>query len=151
MADYSAKTQATSIALALIRRVSENGNAHCKAMNQKSLLHALRLPARLDVNQTAEVTGFLPHEIPLLIRARLLKPLGNPAPNGHKFFCTKDVLELSEDRDWLDKATRAVARHWRERNQEAKREKIRQWPDDTGGIRSEKIEEGSSRAVASTA
>lgn len=89
-------------------------------MNEKSLLSCSRLPARLDVNQTAEVLGFLSHEISMLLSVGLLKPLGRPAPNGHKFFASAEILELSQDRGWLDKATRAVARHWQERNGKAK-------------------------------
>ena len=85
-------------------------------MNEKSILFVPRLPARLDVDQTAEVLGFLPHEISVLLKAGLLKPLGKPAPNGHKFFCTVELSALSENRDWLDKATRAVAKHWKDRN-----------------------------------
>ena len=85
-------------------------------MNEKSILFVPRLPARLDVDQTAEVLGFLPHEISVLLKAGLLKPLGKPAPNGHKFFCTVELSALSENRDWLDKATRTVAKHWKDRN-----------------------------------
>ena len=85
-------------------------------MNEKSALFLPRLPARLDVNQAAEMLGFLPHEIPVLLKAGLLKPLGKPAPNGHKFFCTVELSSLSENREWLDKATRAVAKHWKDRN-----------------------------------
>src|SRR5262249_9700342 len=92
------------------------GQSPGTAMSEKSLLTLSRLPARLDVNQSAEVLGFLPHEIPVLVRARLLKPLGRPASNGHKFFCTAEIIALSENREWLDKATRAVADHWRNRN-----------------------------------
>jgi hypothetical protein len=85
-------------------------------MNEKSVLFLPRLPARLNVDQAAEILGFLPHEMPVLLKAGLLKPLGKPAPNGHKFFCTQEITALSENRDWLDKATRAVARHWKDRN-----------------------------------
>jgi hypothetical protein len=85
-------------------------------MNEKSILFVPRLPARLDVNQAADILGFLPHEIVVLLKAGLLKPLGKPAPNGHKFFCTTEVSALANNRDWLDKATRTVARHWRDRN-----------------------------------
>jgi hypothetical protein len=85
-------------------------------MNEKSALFLLRLPARLDVNQAAELLGFLPHEVTVLLRAGLLKPLGKPASNGHKFFSAVEISALSENRDWLDKATRAVARHWKDRN-----------------------------------
>lgn len=85
-------------------------------MNEKSALYLPRLPARLDVGQVSEILGFLPHEIPVLLKAGLLKPLGKPAPNGHKFFSSAEVSALSENREWLDKATRAVAKHWRDRN-----------------------------------
>lgn len=85
-------------------------------MNEKSVLFLPRLPARLDVNQAAEILGFLPHEIPVLLKSGLLKPLGKPAPNGHKFFCTVEISALTENREWLDKATRTVAKHWKERN-----------------------------------
>ena len=48
-------------------------------MNEKSTLFLPRLPARLDVNQASEILGFLPHEMPLLLKTGLLKPLGKPA------------------------------------------------------------------------
>ncbi|HUD46533.1 MAG TPA: hypothetical protein VMR33_06870 [Candidatus Baltobacteraceae bacterium] len=86
-------------------------------MNEKSMLFVPRLPARLDVNQAADVLGFLPHEIVVLQKVGLLKPLGKPAPNGHKFFCATEISALAQNREWLDKATRAVTRHWRDRNQ----------------------------------
>jgi len=89
-------------------------------MNEKSTLFLRRLPARLDVNQAAEILGFLSHEIPMLLKAGLLKPLGKPAHNGHKFFCAVEISALSQNREWLDKATRAVAKHWKARNLNSK-------------------------------
>jgi len=82
----------------------------------QSLLLCSRLPARLDVDQVGEILGFLRHEVSVLMSEGLLKPLGKPSANGHKFFCTTEIAELAEDRDWLDKATRAVAERWQERN-----------------------------------
>ncbi len=92
-------------------------------MNEKSMLMLPRLPARLDMNQTAEVLGFLPYEIPVLISSSLLKPLDRPAPNGHKYFCTDEIMELSHDRTWLDKATRILIKY---RQDKKLREKERQ-------------------------
>ena len=40
------------------------------------------LPARLTVEQAAWVLNCQPHDLPVLIAARLVKPLGNPPPNG---------------------------------------------------------------------
>ena len=85
-------------------------------MNERSMLSLPRLPARLDLNQAAEILGFLPHEMRVLLKIGLLKPLGKPAANGHKFFCTAEISALSQNREWLDKATRAVAKHWKDRN-----------------------------------
>ena len=92
-------------------------------MNEKSILHLSRLPARLDTNQTAEILGFLPYEIPVLVSSNLVKPLGRPAPNGHKYFCADEIVELSHDRNWLDKATRALIKH---RQDKKMREKWRE-------------------------
>jgi hypothetical protein len=80
------------------------------------MLLTSRLPARLDVNQAAEILGFLPHEISVLMKTGLLKSLGKPASNGHKFFCAIEISALAENREWLDKATSAVAKHWKDRN-----------------------------------
>lgn len=86
-------------------------------MNERSVLNAIRLPARLNVDQTAEFLGFMEHDIPVLVRAKLLKPLGEPAANAHKFFSTAELQHLTEDRSWLDKATKAVSRYWQGKNQ----------------------------------
>ena len=76
-----------------------------------------QLPARLTAEQAAWVLNCQAHDVPVLVVARLLKPLGNPQPNSVKYFATGDVLELAKDRAWLSKATNAVSQHWREKNQ----------------------------------
>ncbi len=75
-----------------------------------------QLPARLTVEQTAWLLNCQVHDVPILVTARLLKPLGNPPPNGIKFFATIELVELTKDRDWLTKATTAIHRYWREQN-----------------------------------
>jgi hypothetical protein len=54
-----------------------------------------QLPARLTVEQAGWVLGCQPHDVPVLVSYRLLKPLGNPPPNGIKFFAAADVLDWS--------------------------------------------------------
>ena len=39
-------------------------------MNEKSTLFLPRLPARLNVDQAAEILGFLPHELTVLLKTR---------------------------------------------------------------------------------
>lgn len=79
----------------------------------KAVLTMPRLPARLDVSQVAARLGFQEYEIAILVRHGLLKPLGNPAQNGHKWFATVSVEECAADMAWLDKATKAVSKHFR--------------------------------------
>ena len=56
------------------------------------------------------------HDISVLVAARILKPLGNPAANAIKFFATSEVNELAKDRTWLVKLTNAVNQHWQHQN-----------------------------------
>ena len=71
------------------------------------------LPARLDAAATAKLLGFAEHDIQILMRAGKLTPLGEPAPNAPKWFAAIDMIRLAADRDWLNRATREVARYWR--------------------------------------
>ena len=75
-----------------------------------------QIPARLTAEQAAWVLNCQPHDVPVLVVARLLKPLGNPQPNSVKYFATTEVLELSKDRTWLAKVTNAVSQHWKRKN-----------------------------------
>jgi len=54
--------------------------------------------------------------VPILVAARLLKPLGNPPPMAVKFFAASELLELVKDRAWLVKVTNAINRHWCKQN-----------------------------------
>jgi hypothetical protein len=75
-----------------------------------------QLPARLTAEQAGWVLNCQAHDIPALINARLLKPLGQPAQNSTKYFATADVLEISKDRAWLVKITNAISQHWQHQN-----------------------------------
>jgi hypothetical protein len=75
-----------------------------------------RAPARLTVQQTAWMLNCAAHDIPILVAARVLKPLGNPPPNGFKFFATSEILALASDPTWLARMTNAIHRHWHDKN-----------------------------------
>ncbi len=75
-----------------------------------------RLPARLTAEQVAWVLNCRAHDIPVLVAARLLKPLGNPPPNSVKYFAGQEVLELAGDRSWLAKMTNTLNQHWQRKN-----------------------------------
>ena len=75
-----------------------------------------QLPPRLTAEQAAWVINCQPHDIPALVAARLLKPLGSPAANGIKFFATADVLEAAKDRNWLVLVSTTIYQHWHRKN-----------------------------------
>jgi hypothetical protein len=75
-----------------------------------------QLPARLTVEQAAWVLNCQVHDIPALVAAKLLKPLGNPPANGIKYFATADLLEAVKDRTWLVRMSATIYQHWQKKN-----------------------------------
>jgi len=73
-------------------------------------------PARLTAEQAGWMLNCQAHDIPALISARLLKPLGSPSQNSTKYFSTADVLEIAKDRAWLVKVTNTICHHWQKQN-----------------------------------
>jgi hypothetical protein len=77
---------------------------------------ALRLPARLDVEQSAKLLGMATHDIPVLVSTGMLRPLGEPAQNSPKLFPAVEIIRLAGDRDWLHKATKKIQQYWKIQN-----------------------------------
>jgi hypothetical protein len=75
-----------------------------------------QLPARLTAEQVAWVLNCQAGDVPILVMARLLKPLGNPKANSVKYFVADALLELAKDSVWLSKITNALSNHWRQKN-----------------------------------
>jgi hypothetical protein len=82
----------------------------------KELLNLRRLPAMLNTPQTAVLLGLGEHDIPVLIAAGLLKPLGNPPSNAVKYFGTVEVLEMAGESAILNKIRSTVYQYWRDKN-----------------------------------
>jgi hypothetical protein len=77
-------------------------------------------PFTFTAEQAGRVLNRQPHDIPALIHARLLKPLGNPSANGTKYFATADLLEIAKDRSWLVEMTTTTNAHWQKQNERTK-------------------------------
>ena len=73
------------------------------------------LPGRLDMADTAKLLGFSNSDIPILIAAGKLTPLGDPAPNSPKWFGAVQVIGLAADQQWLHRATKEIAKYWRDK------------------------------------
>jgi hypothetical protein len=84
--------------------------------DKEHFLNLKNYPARVNAEQAGWILGFLPHEIPILVAEGLLKPLGHPARNGHKFFATAELEDLRRDRKWLVKASDAIVDYWQNKN-----------------------------------
>lgn len=82
----------------------------------RDLLNLRRLPAMLNAAQTAVLLNRGEHDIPVLIRHGLLKPLGDPPPNAVKFFAAVEVLELADNRPALERICAVLTEHWRGKN-----------------------------------
>ena len=76
----------------------------------------LQLPARIDAARIARVLGFADHDIPILMKAGLLKPLGKPVPNSIKWFSSMEAVRLARDVAWLDSATKRISQTWAQKN-----------------------------------
>jgi len=70
----------------------------------------------LNMAQTAVMLGLAEHDIPVLVRAGLLKPLGDPPPNAVKSLGTAQVLELAGELTVLNKIRNTVYEYWQGKN-----------------------------------
>lgn len=84
--------------------------------DKSQFLNLKSAPARLNIEEAAWFLGFLPHEIPVLMAAKLLKPLGKPAVNGGKYFALVELDRLRLSSVWLAKASDAIVIYWRLKN-----------------------------------
>lgn len=99
-----------------ILAAKSNGKPGLISPQAKELLNLRRLPAMLNTPQTAVLLGLGEHDIPVLIAAGLLKPLGNPPANAVKYFGTVEVLEMAGESAVLNKIRSTVYQYWRGKN-----------------------------------
>lgn len=92
--------------------------SNATAQEKFALLNCRRLPGRLNTSEAALLLGFQEHDIALLIAAKLLVPLGKPAPNAPKYFAAVAVAERASDAEWLSNATKQLTKHWLRKNQQ---------------------------------
>lgn len=92
-------------------------------MSAETLCDPARLPARLHVEQVAKILNTTNEGVYVLTSKRLLKPLGNPPPNGTKYYARDYILRLAGDEKWLAKMSDAlVAYKWVKNHGEERKE-----------------------------
>ena len=72
-----------------------------------------KIPGRLTADRAAGILGFAPHDMPVLVKHRLLTPLGQPAQRSTKYFAAVEVFKCAADPKWLSKATKIVSGNWK--------------------------------------
>ena len=65
-------------------------------------------PARLKASEAADLLGFHEDDMTILVRQKLIEPLGEPAHNAVKYFALVDVEELGRVRGGLSVATNSI-------------------------------------------
>ena len=78
-------------------------------------------PARVTAEEAGWILGFAAHDIPALVKAGLLKPLGHPSPNCIKYFAAAELEKLRYDTHWLSRASDATIRYWQSQNARKKK------------------------------
>lgn len=73
-------------------------------------------PARLNKQQVCWLLNCELHDLPALMKERLLVPLGRPADNGRKFFDPEAILANAQDRKWLVRMSEVIRTNWQDRN-----------------------------------
>ncbi len=93
-----------------------HGKPELISAQARELLNLRRLPAMLNVQQTAVLLGLAEHDIPVLVNVGLLRPLGDPPPNAVKYFASVLVMELAGELSRLGKIRNTVYEYWRGKN-----------------------------------
>ena len=85
-------------------------------MTELDLFQCRRLPARLTIDHVALLLGFQVYEILILVRQGKIKCVNHQSRNSRKYFHGQYILRLSENYDFIEKASRLVAKTVRENN-----------------------------------
>ena len=78
------------------------------AKQQNRFLNRAHPPARLSATDAAEILGFHEDDMSILVREKLLSPLGSPSHNSVKYFALVDVAALGGNVERLSMATEAI-------------------------------------------
>ena len=88
---------------------------------KRHFLLCRHLPARLTALETSWYLGFSEQDVSVLVSHGLLKPVGDPSQSSTKYFALKDLKKSHEDTRWINRATAALNRFWRVKNDKRKK------------------------------
>jgi hypothetical protein len=79
---------------------------------QRSFLSLPRFPALISLLEVCWLLGLAEHQGKILVAKGMLVPAGKRRRRKGRMFVSGYVLELAEDREWLNKAKDTLSLHW---------------------------------------
>lgn len=79
---------------------------------QRSFLSLPRFPALISLLEACWLLGLAEHQGKILVSRGMLLPAGKRRLRKGRLFASAYILELAEDRAWLDKAKDTLSAHW---------------------------------------
>lgn len=93
--------------------------------------NARRLPARIHIEQVAKLLGFHEDSVDYLVEIRMLNILGGYSRGTQRMFASAYILELCNNLEWLDKATKKVRQFHARKNAVNKAKRHNRSPNGT--------------------
>jgi hypothetical protein len=81
---------------------------------QRNFLSLPRFPALISLLEACWLLGLALHQGKILVAKSMLMPAGKRRRRKGWSFVSAYVLDLAQDRDWLNKAKDTLSTHWEE-------------------------------------
>ncbi len=82
--------------------------------DQRNFLSLPRFPALISLLEACWLLGLALHQGKILVARGMLVPAGKRRRRKGRMFASGYILELAEDRAWLDKAKDTLSSYWEE-------------------------------------
>lgn len=97
------------------RELADRGFIDDMSNEQRQFLSLPRLPGLISLLEACWLLGLAEHQGKILIRKGMLVPAGKRRrPRKARMFVSAYILELTLDREWLNKARDVLVLHWEE-------------------------------------
>ena len=80
--------------------------------DQRNFLSLPRFPALISLLEACWLLGLALHQGKILVARGILVPAGKRRLRKGRLFVSAYVLELADNRDWLNKAKDTLSAHW---------------------------------------
>jgi hypothetical protein len=93
---------------------------------QRSFLALPRFPALISLLEVCWLLGLAEHQGKILVARGMLVPAGKRRRRKGRMFVSAYILELVEDREWLNKAKDTLSLHWEQARMRKNRQRAPQ-------------------------